>query len=37
VRKVVADELAAGRLKEIGPDPDHRGPGRSPTLYKKGR
>ena len=37
VRKVVADEVAGGRLKEVGPDPDHRGPGRSPTLYKKGR
>lgn len=37
VRRVVADEVAAGRVKEQGPDPDHRGPGRSPTLYKKGR
>lgn len=37
VRKVVNEELANGRLKEVGPDPDHRGPGRSPTLYKKGR
>ena len=37
VRKVVADELAAGRLKDQGPDPDHTGPGRSPTLYKKGK
>lgn len=37
VRKVVVEELAEGRLKEQGPDPDHRGPGRAPTLYKKGR
>lgn len=37
VRKVVAAELADGRLKEQGADPDHRGPGRAPTLYKKGR
>lgn len=37
VRKVVAAELAEGRLKEQGADPDHRGPGRAPTLYKKGR
>lgn len=37
VRKVVAEELAEGRLKEQGADPDHRGPGRAPTLYKKGR
>jgi hypothetical protein len=35
VRKVVAEELTAGRLKDQGPDPDHRGPGRAPTLYKK--
>lgn len=37
VRKVVAEELGEGRLKEQGADPDHRGPGRAPTLYKKGR
>ena len=37
VRKVVQEEIAAGRLKEEGTDPDHKGPGRSPTLYKKGR
>lgn len=37
VRKVVADDVAAGKLKEQGTDPDHRGPGRAPTLYKKGR
>jgi hypothetical protein len=37
VRKVVAEELTAGRLKDQGTDPDHIGPGRAPTLYKKGR
>lgn len=37
VRKVVAEELASGRLTEEGSDPDHRGPGRAPTLYKKSR
>jgi hypothetical protein len=37
VRKVVTEELAAGNLKDTGPDPDHQGPGRAPTLYKKGR
>lgn len=37
VRKVVAEELSAGRVKEQGTDPDHTGPGRAPTLYKKGR
>lgn len=37
VRKVVQEELAEGRLQEKGTDPDHRGPGRAPTLYRKGR
>lgn len=37
VRKVVAEELEAGNLKDQGADPDHRGPGRAPTLYKKRR
>lgn len=37
VRKVVAEELTGGRLKDQGTDPDHTGPGRAPTLYKKGR
>lgn len=37
VRKVVAEELEAGRLKDLGADPDHRGPGRAPTLYKRSR
>ena len=37
VRKVVAEELEAGRIKDHGADPDHRGPGRAPTLYKKRR
>jgi hypothetical protein len=35
VRKVVQDELAEGRLTEAGKDPDHRGPGRAPVLYKR--
>ncbi|MDQ3528930.1 MAG: hypothetical protein M3425_03110, partial [Actinomycetota bacterium] len=37
VRKVVQEEVGAGRLKEQGTDPDHQGPGRAPTLYKRGR
>lgn len=37
VRNVVKDEVAAGRVDEIGTDPDHRGPGRAPTLYKRGK
>jgi hypothetical protein len=35
VRKVIAEEEQQGRLANHGPDPDHRGPGRAPTLYKK--
>jgi hypothetical protein len=35
VRKVVAEEEQAGRLRNEGTDPDHRGPGRAPILYRK--
>lgn len=35
VRKVVAEEEAAGRLRSEGTDPDHRGPGRAPVLYRR--
>lgn len=35
VRKVVAEEEQAGRLTSGGTDPDHRGPGRAPILYRK--
>lgn len=35
VRKVVQEELKAARLKEAGPDPDHKGPGRAPVLYRR--
>lgn len=35
VRKVVAEEEAAGNLRSEGTDPDHRGPGRAPTLYRR--
>lgn len=36
VRKVVQEELEGGKLKEAGPDPDHKGPGRAPVLYRRG-
>lgn len=36
VRRVVQEEVAAGNVTEIGPDPDHQGRGRAPTLYKRG-
>jgi hypothetical protein len=35
VRKVVQAELEAGRVSAVGPDPDHAGPGRAPTLYRR--
>lgn len=35
VRKVVAEEEQAGNLRSEGTDPDHRGPGRAPILYRK--
>lgn len=35
VRRVVQEEVDAGRLKEAGSDPDHRGPGRAPVLYER--
>jgi hypothetical protein len=35
VRKVIIEQLAAGAITQIGPDPDHSGPGRAPILYKR--
>ena len=35
VRRVIQEEVDAGRVSEQGPDPDHNGPGRAPTLYKR--
>lgn len=34
VRRIVHEEVAAGRVTDLGPDPDHHGPGRAPTLYE---
>lgn len=36
VRRVVQEEEAAGRLAAVGFDRSHKGPGRTPTLYKAG-
>lgn len=36
VRKAIAAEVETGHVAELGPDPDHSGPGRAPTLYRKG-
>jgi hypothetical protein len=35
VRKVVTEEIAAGNVTDEGKDPDHAGPGRAATLYRK--
>lgn len=35
VRRVVAEEEQAGRVANTGTDPDHRGPGRAPVLYRR--
>lgn len=35
VRKAINLEVDAGRVTELGSDPDHSGPGRAPTLYTK--
>lgn len=35
VRKAIAAEVDAGRLTDSGTDPDHVGPGRAPTLYRR--
>ncbi len=33
VRRVIAELLEIGSIRDIGPDPDHTGPGRAPTRY----
>lgn len=33
VRRAIADLLEIGALRDVGPDPEHRGPGRAPTRY----
>lgn len=35
IRNVVNDEEAAGNIVREGTDPDHTGPGRAPTLYRR--
>ena len=35
VRRVVQEQVDAGKVTEEGSAPDHKGPGRSPTLYKR--
>ena len=35
VRRVISEQLAAGRLTRRGTDPEHTGPGRAPSLYQR--
>lgn len=35
VRKVIQEAVQAGEATEVGADPDHTGPGRAPTLYRR--
>lgn len=34
VRRVLAEEVEAGNVTDQGPNPDHSGPGRAPTVYQ---
>ena len=35
VRRVVGEEVEAGNVKEVGPDPQYTGRGRAPTQYRR--
>lgn len=35
VRRVIGEEVDAGNVTDQGPDPDHTGPGRAPTVYQR--
>ena len=35
VRRVIGEEVDAGNVTDLGPDPDHTGPGRAPTVYQR--
>ena len=35
VRRVIGEEVDAGNVTNQGPDPDHSGPGRAPTVYQR--
>lgn len=35
VRRIISEEVDAGRLSDQGSDPDHSGPGRAPKVYKR--
>lgn len=35
VRKVIAEQVEAGRIKQVGTNSEHSGPGRAPALYER--
>ena len=35
VRRVIGEEVDADSVTDQGPDPDHAGPGRAPTVYQR--
>ena len=35
VRRIIREEIAAGRLTDKGTSSDHRGPGRAPAVYER--
>lgn len=34
VRRAIDEMITAGKVRKLGPKPDHHGPGRAPTLYE---
>lgn len=34
VRRAIDEMITAGKVRKLGPKPDHQGPGRAPTLYE---
>jgi hypothetical protein len=36
VRRIIQEEVDAGNLTAEGSDPSHSGPGRAPTVYRRG-
>lgn len=35
VRRVIGEEVEAGSVQDLGPDPEHTGRGRAPTVYQR--
>lgn len=35
VRRVIGEEVESGTVRDMGPDPEHSGRGRAPTIYER--